>query len=58
MQTIRLLRQDTLKLDTKLRYIDVYQHWLRQEVQDKKINVRWVPIDKMPADGLTKILPR
>jgi len=57
MQTIRLLRQDTPKLDTKLRHIDVYQHWLRQEVQDKKIDVQWVPIDKMPADGLTKILP-
>ena len=39
MQTIRLLRQDTLKLDTKLRHINVYQHWLRQEVQDKKIDV-------------------
>jgi len=26
MQTVRLLRQDTLKLDTKLRYIDVHQH--------------------------------
>ena len=58
IQTIRLLRQDTPKLDIKLRYIDVYQHWLRQEVQDKKIDVRWVPTDKMPADGLTKILPR
>lgn len=57
MQTVRLLRQDTPKLDTKLRHIDVHQHWLRQEVQDKKIDVQWVPTDKMPADGLTKILP-
>ena len=32
MQTVRLLRHDTLKLDTKLRHIDVHQHWLRQEV--------------------------
>ena len=58
MQTVRLLRQDTPKLNTKLRHIDVYQHWLRQEVQDKKIDVQWVPTTKMPADGLTKILPR
>jgi len=57
MQTIRLLRQDTPKLDTKLRHIDVHQHWLRQEVQDKKIDVQWVPIDKMPTNSLTKILP-
>ena len=40
IQTIRLLRQDTPKLDTKLRHIDVHQHWLRQEVQDKKINIQ------------------
>jgi hypothetical protein len=58
MQTVRLLRQDTPKLDTKLRHIDVHQHWLRQEVQDKKIDVQWVPTAKMPANGLTKILPR
>jgi len=58
MQTIQLLRQDILKLNTKLQHIDVHQHWLRQEVQDKKIDVQWVPIDKMPTDGLTKILPR
>ena len=56
MQTVRLLRQDTLKLDTKLRHINVYQHWLRQEVQDKKIDIQWVSTAKMPADGLIKIL--
>ena len=58
MQTVHLLRQDTLKLDTKLWYINVHQHWLRQKIQNKKINVQWVSIAKMPADGLTKILPR
>ncbi len=57
MQTVRLLKHDTPKLDTKLRHIDVHQHWLRQEVQDKKLDIRWVPTAKMPADGLTKILP-
>ena len=58
IQTVQLLKQDTLKLNTKLRHINVYQHWLRQEVQDKKIDVQWVPTAKMPANGLTKILPR
>ena len=29
MQTVRLLRQDIPKLNTKLRHIDVHQHWLR-----------------------------
>jgi hypothetical protein len=32
-QTIRLLTQEGQKLDTKLRHIDIHQHWLRQEVQ-------------------------
>ena len=57
IQTICLLRQDTPKLNTKLQYINVHQHWLRQKVQDKKINIQWVSTAKMPADGLTKILP-
>jgi ribosomal protein L30/L7E len=32
--------------------------WLRQEVEQKRIQVNWVPTDQMPADGLTKILSR
>ena len=40
MQTVQLLKYDTPKLDTKLQHIDIYQHWLRQEVQDKKLNVQ------------------
>jgi hypothetical protein len=32
--------------------------WLRQEVEQKRIQVNWVPTDQMPADGLTKVLPR
>ena len=32
MQTVRLLKHDTPKLDIKLQHIDVHQHWLRQEV--------------------------
>jgi hypothetical protein len=31
--------------------------WLRQEVEQKRIQVHWVPTDQMPADGLTKVLP-
>ena len=47
-----------MKLDTKLRHVDIHQHWLRQEVQNGQINVSWVPTNEMPADGLTKHLPR
>jgi len=32
--------------------------WLRQQVQDKVVNVEWISTAQMPADGMTKILPR
>jgi hypothetical protein len=46
------------KLDTKLRYVDIHQHWLRQEVQAGRIDIEWMPTAEMPADGFTKQLPR
>ena len=47
-----------LKLNTKLRHVDIHQHWLRQQVQDGRIKLQWVPTADMPADGLTKALLR
>ena len=43
---------------SKLRHVDIMNYWLRQEVQDGRILVRWVPTGEMPADGLTKPLPQ
>ncbi|KAJ5368482.1 uncharacterized protein N7496_008242 [Penicillium cataractarum] len=57
-QTITLLTKEAPHLRTKLRHIDIYQHWLRQEVQAGRIPVDWVPTAKMDVDGLTKLLPR
>ncbi|KAJ5346869.1 uncharacterized protein N7506_000122 [Penicillium brevicompactum] len=57
-QTIGILEKETPQLRTKLRHIDIHQHWLRQEVQSKRINVHWVRTADMIADGLTKLLPR
>ena len=58
LQTIRLLTKENQKLATKLRHVDIHQHWLRQEVQAGRIRVNWLPTNEMPADGLTKALPR
>ena len=55
-QTIRLLVDESTKLQTKLRHVDIHSHWLRQEVQRQTIHLRWVPTKKMAADGLTKPL--
>lgn len=43
-------------IQTRLRHVDIHNHWLREKVQNKEINVRWVDTNSMPADGLTKPL--
>ena len=55
-QTIRLLVNESMKLQTKLRHVDIHSHWLRQEVQRKSIHIHWVLTKEMVADGLTKAL--
>ena len=57
-QTIRLLTKDSVQLTTKLRHVDIHRHWLRQEVQQGRIQIEWLPTSEMLADGLTKALPR
>jgi hypothetical protein len=56
-QTIRLLAKETPKLVTRLRHVDIHQHWLRQEVQEGRLRVEWVSTTDMPADGLIEALP-
>lgn len=58
-QTVKILTQKAPLLSTKLRHVDIHQHWLRQILQnDVKDNIEltWVPTSHMPADGLTKRL--
>jgi hypothetical protein len=57
LQTIGITTKETVKLETRLRHVDIHQHWLRQEVQKGTITVKWLPTAQMPADGLTKALP-
>jgi hypothetical protein len=55
-QTIRLVNADIALLNTKLRHVDIHNHWLRQEAQARRIKVSYTPTDDMIADGLTKTL--
>jgi hypothetical protein len=57
-QTLRLIKEDKAKLITKLRHVDIHQHWLRQEYAMKRVLFRWKPTKEMLADGLTKALPK
>ena len=56
-QTVDLLTREQPQLRTKLRHVDIHNHWLRQEVNAGHISIRWVATADMPADGLTKLLP-
>ena len=57
LQTIRLLNSKIPRLKTKLRHVDMFQCWLRQEVQKERINVDFVSTAKMMIDDLLKLLP-
>jgi hypothetical protein len=56
-QTVDLMQKATPRINTRLRHVDIHQCWLRQQVQNHKFSIKWLPGSKMPADGLTKRLP-
>jgi hypothetical protein len=56
-QTIKLVNSEVTTLKTKLRHVDIHNHWLRQETQRGTIQVEYTPSAEMMADGLTKALP-
>ena len=50
-QTLRLIKEDSAKLITKLRHVDIHQHWLRQEYAMTWVLFRWKTTKEMIADG-------
>ena len=57
-QTIRLIVGSYERIATKLRHVDIQNMWARQEHQKGAFEVTYLPTNDMPADGLTKNLPR
>ena len=55
-QTVLLLTSEEPQFRTNLKHIDIYHHWLRQEVQAQRLRIEWVDTKGMIADGFTKIL--
>ena len=51
-----MVTTDVGQLQTKLRHVDIHNHWLRQEVSANRIAVEYTPSKEMIADGLTKSL--
>lgn len=58
IQTLRNVSSDAFHLQTRLRHVNIHQHWLRQEYQQGRVNAKWLRTAEMPADGLTKFLPK
>lgn len=54
MQTIRSLTKQDPIIKTKLRHVDIYQHWLRESVKLKEIKVSYVNTNNMIVDRMTK----
>src|SRR5947207_9561531 len=57
-QTIRLVNEEMMRIQTALRHIDIHNCWVRQEAKKGSFEVKYLPTNKMPADGLTKALDR
>ncbi|KAF4471559.1 retrotransposon hobase [Fusarium albosuccineum] len=57
-QTVRLVTTELVRLQTKLRHVDVHNHWLRQEVAEGKVSIEYTPSAEMMADGLMKSLAK
>jgi len=57
-QTIRLVIGENQRISTKLKHVDIQNMWLRQEYAKERFQVTYLPTAEMPADGLTKVLPR
>ena len=53
---LHLITAEIGRLNTKLKHVDIYNHWLCQEYQENHISICYVALKKMIADGLTKAL--
>ncbi len=57
-QILRVLKKEMLKLDIKLKHVDIHRNWFRQEIQTNRINVSWCSTAEMSADDFIKMLSR
>jgi hypothetical protein len=56
LQIIRLFISKILKIETKLRHVDIAQCWLKQSIQSDYFSMNYLSIAKIITNELTKIL--
>ncbi len=56
LQIIRLLISKIVKVNTKLRHVDIAQCWLRQLIQQEKIGVEYLLTAHMMTVEMIKLL--
>jgi hypothetical protein len=56
LQIIRLLTSEIAKINIKLRHVDKTQCWLRQSIQQEKIDVEYLFTVRMMIDEMIKLL--
>ena len=47
-----------IRIQITLRHINIHNCWVRQEAKKGSFEVKYLPTNEMPADGLTKALDR
>ncbi len=57
-QILLVLKKKMLKLDTKLKHVDIHKHWLRQKIQTNRISLNWCSTAEMSANDFIKVLSR
>jgi hypothetical protein len=57
-QTIRLVNENMMRIQTALRHVDIHNCWVRQEAKKGQFEVKYLATAAMPADGLIKALNR
>ena len=57
MQTLNLIHKAAKALNSRLKHIDVHNHWLRHKAAEKEVEFLYVPSNERKADGSTKLLP-
>ena len=57
-QIIRLVNDDMMRIQSELRHVDIHNCWVRQEAKKGQFEVKYLPTNEMPADGLTKALDK